>query len=168
MAKLLDFGLVVHNIDLGKKVDSDIKLTVQGTILGSPPFISPEQAMGKSAVDGRTDIYGMGGLAYFLLTGQPPFVRDSAMELLVAHLHAAVTPPSELRSDIQPDLEEIVLKCLNKNPDERFPDAASLDKALAACSAAESWDNDQAAAWWANENTPGQSDEMAVQAVAVG
>src|SRR5947209_11230527 len=92
VAKLLDFGLVVHSVSLAGPGDSD-KLTIQGTILGSPPFISPEQAKGKSDVDSRTDIYSLGGLGYFLLTGQPPFVRNSAMELLVAHLHESVAPP---------------------------------------------------------------------------
>ena len=95
VAKLLDFGLVVHNALLSGQDDSD-KLTIQGTILGSPPFISPEQALGKNQVDSRTDIYSLGGLGYFLLTGQPPFVRQTAMALLVAHVHEAVTPPREL------------------------------------------------------------------------
>jgi serine/threonine-protein kinase len=93
VAKLLDFGLVVHNVSFGDTADSN-KLTMQGTILGSPPFIAPEQATGKSQVDGRADIYSLGGLGYFLLTGQPPFVRNSAMELLVA----TCTKPSRRRA----------------------------------------------------------------------
>jgi eukaryotic-like serine/threonine-protein kinase len=158
VAKLLDFGLVVQNIELTRKSDSD-KLTLQGTILGSPPFISPEQAMGKNTVDGRADIYSLGGLGYFLLTCQPPFVRESAMELLVAHLHTAVAPPSELRPEIPHDLEEVLLRCLNKNPDDRYADAACLDKALADCAAADSWDNEQAAAWWKHLNFPAEQTE---------
>jgi tRNA A-37 threonylcarbamoyl transferase component Bud32 len=147
VAKLLDFGLVVHNVDLGSQSDSG-KLTIQGTILGSPPFISPEQAMGKTQVDSRTDIYSLGGLGYFLLTGQPPFIRESAMALLVAHLHDPVTSPRELKPDTPHDLEEVLLKCLSKNPQDRYPDAVSLDKALAACAAADYWDSEQAAYWW--------------------
>ena len=103
-------------------------------------------------MDSRTDIYSLGGLAYFLLTGQPPFVRDSAMELLVAHLHEAVAPLRELRPEIPHDLEEVVLKCLNKSPANRYADAASLDKALAACAAAEAWGPEQAADWWAHRD----------------
>jgi eukaryotic-like serine/threonine-protein kinase len=158
VAKLLDFGLVVQNVELTRRSDSD-KLTLQGTILGSPPFISPEQAMGKSTVDGRADIYSLGGLGYFLLTGQPPFVRESPMELLVAHLHTAVAPPSELRPEIPHDLEEVLLRCLNKNPDDRYADAACLDKALAGCATADSWDNEQAAAWWNRLNFPAEQTE---------
>ncbi len=149
VAKLLDFGLVVHSAGLDTKEDSG-KLTIQGTILGSPPFISPEQAKGKGHVDSRTDIYSLGGLGYFLLTGQPPFVRDSAMELLVAHLHETATPLRELRPEIPRDLEEVLLKCLSKNPVDRFPDATSLDKALAACLSSDHWDQEQATEWWNN------------------
>ena len=164
VAKLLDFGLVVQNLNLTSKGDSD-KLTLQGTILGSPPFISPEQAMGKGTVDGRADIYSLGGLGYFLLTGQPPFIRDSAMELLVAHLHTPVPPPSELRPEIPHDLEEVLLKCLNKKPEERYPDAASLDRALAACAAADSWDNEQAASWWSRLDVSAEQTEEIPAAV---
>ena len=93
VAKLLDFGLV-QCFGMGKDAG---KLTVQGVILGSPPYMSPEQALGRTNLDVRTDIYSVGALAYFLLTGQPPFIRESAMELLVAHAHEKPIPPSELR-----------------------------------------------------------------------
>jgi serine/threonine-protein kinase len=161
VAKLLDFGLVVQNVGLGSQDDSG-KLTIQGTILGSPPFISPEQAMGKSHthIDSRTDIYSLGGLGYFLLTGQPPFVRESAMALLVAHLHDPVLPPRELRPDTPHDLEDVLLKCLSKNPQDRYPDAISLDKALAACGAADYWDSEQAACWWSSLDDVGDQTEQ--------
>ena len=165
VAKLLDFGLVVHNVDLGHGSGPD-KLTVQGTVLGSPPFISPEQAMGKVHIDGRTDIYSLGGLGYFLLTGQAPFVRDSAMELLVAHVHDAVPPVRELRPEVPHDLEAVLLKCLSKDPADRFADAGSLDRALAACAAADSWDADQAALWWANLESA-HEESLEVQGAAV-
>jgi serine/threonine-protein kinase len=158
VAKLLDFGLVVHKVHFGASSDAD-KLTIPGAILGSPPFISPEQATGKGQIDSRTDIYSLGGLAYFLLTGQPPFIRDSAMELLVAHLRETVTPPRELRPEIPHDLEEVVLKCLNKNPADRFEDAASLDAALAACASADHWSPDQAERWWAEQEAPAEARE---------
>ena len=176
VAKLLDFGLVVHNVHFGSPhhtggrggleeggtADSD-KLTIQGTILGSPPFISPEQATGKSqVVDGRTDIYSVGGLGYFLLTGQPPFVRESAMELLVAHLREAVTPPRELRPETPHDLEAVLLKCLNKSPSDRYQDAVSLDRALALCAAADYWDAEQAARWWGLADIPVAKKQEAV------
>jgi eukaryotic-like serine/threonine-protein kinase len=144
VAKLLDFGLV-HDHGLDGAPD---KLTLNGAVLGSPPYISPEQARGRGHVDGRSDIYSLGGLAYYLLTGQSPFVRETAMEMLVAHVHEPVVPPRQIRPELPGDLEEVILTCLRKDPAERFPDVASLDRAVAACEPDEPWDNDQAEAWW--------------------
>jgi serine/threonine-protein kinase len=145
VAKLLDFGLVQ---DVGGFSAGSDKLTMQGAILGSPNYISPEQASGKNQIDARTDIYSMGALAYFLVTGQTPFVRETAMELLAAHMKDEVTPPHQLRPELPLDLEEVILMCLRKNPDERFSDAETLDLALAACDAADQWDEYRAKDWW--------------------
>src|SRR5205823_3375424 len=109
---------------------------------------SPEQAAGRENLDARSDIYSVGGVAYFLLTGHPPFVRETAMEMLLAHAYEAPRPPSELRPDVPRDLEEVILRCLKKKPDERYPDADGLEKALARCAAAEEWTEEVAAAWW--------------------
>lgn len=147
VAKLLDFGLV-QDMSIGGAERSDHRLTLQGTILGSPPYISPEQARGRGAVDARTDIYSLGGLAYFLLTGQAPFVRETIMELLVAHLHDAPPPPRSLRPELPADLEDVVLTCLRKDASERYADAAALEKALAACESSGEWDTEQAEHWW--------------------
>jgi serine/threonine-protein kinase len=144
VAKLLDFGLV-HDHGLDGAAD---KLTMHGAVLGSPPYISPEQARGRGHVDARSDIYSLGGLGYFLLTGQSPFVRETAMELLVAHLHEPVLSPRQLRPELPHDLEEVILNCLRKDPGERYPDIASLDAALARCECADQWDAEQAEAWW--------------------
>ena len=146
VAKLLDFGLVQDVT--GFASGSDHKLTMQGAILGSPNYISPEQARGKGDIDPRTDIYSLGALAYFIVTGQTPFVRDTAMELLAAHMRDEVTPPRQLRPELPQDLEDVILLCLRKNPDDRFADAESLDLALAACDAAGSWDPQRAKGWW--------------------
>jgi serine/threonine-protein kinase len=144
VAKLLDFGLV-QGPAFGKDAD---RLTVQGTILGSPPYMSPEQAAGKEHLDGRSDIYSLGGVAYFLLTGQPPFVRETAMQMLLAHAYEPVRPPREVNPAVPADLEAVVLRCLHKGPDQRYPDARSLDQALAACQDAGRWTEEQAAVWW--------------------
>jgi serine/threonine-protein kinase len=144
VVKLLDFGLV-QDVGLGKEAG---KLTVQGTILGSPPYMSPEQALGKNNIDSRTDIYSLGSLAYFLLTGQPPFSRDSAMEMLVAHVHEPPAPLTDLRPELPLDLQEVILRCLNKAPDQRFQDVDSLERALAECACTDQWDRDRAAEWW--------------------
>jgi serine/threonine-protein kinase len=130
VAKLLDFGLVQ---DVGGFAGGSDKLTMVGAILGSPNYISPEQASGGGRIDARTDIYSLGALAYFLVTGQTPFVRDTAMELIAAHMKDDVQPPRQVRPDLPPDLEEVILMCLRKSPADRFADAESLDLALAAC-----------------------------------
>ncbi len=145
VVKLLDFGLVQP---FGLPAQEGQKLTIQGTILGSPPYMSPEQAVGNGELDARSDIYSVGAVAYFLLTGQPPFPRDTSMQILMAHVYEQVTPPHELRRDVPADLEEVVLKCLKKNPAQRYPDVESLDQALAACQCAAAWTKPCAAEWW--------------------
>ena len=144
VAKLLDFGLV-QSTGLGKGAD---KLTLVGSVVGSPPFMSPEQATGREDLDARSDIYCLGGVAYFLLTGQAPFVRDTPMQMLLAHAYEEPKPPTDLRPDLPRDLEEVILRCLKKKPEERFADADTLEKALAACVDAGEWTEEAAAAWW--------------------
>jgi serine/threonine-protein kinase len=146
VAKLLDFGLV-HGLGPTLQKDGD-RLTVQGTILGSPPYMSPEQATGKDRVDARTDIYSLGALAYFLLTGHAPFSRETAMELLMCHVYEPVPPLNDGRSDVPVDLQDVVMRCLEKDPARRFPDADSLEQALAHCACADEWTRQDATAWW--------------------
>ena len=132
VAKLLDFGLVqVSGLD-GDRV----RLTGQGSVAGTPAYMSPEQARGKVDVDPRTDIYSLGAVAYFLVTGRPPFARHTGMETLMAHIGDPVTPPSRLRSDVPADYEAVVLRCLEKDPARRFPEAAALEQALLDCAGA--------------------------------
>jgi serine/threonine-protein kinase len=145
VAKLLDFGLV-HESRLGHEKAG--RLTIQGTIVGSPPYMSPEQAAGKPHLDPRSDVYSVGGVAYFLLTGQPPFVRETAMLMLLAHAYEPVVPPAQVRPGVPEDLQAVVLRCLEKDPNCRFPDADCLGKALAACRDAAGWDDEKAADWW--------------------
>ncbi|MFL5330018.1 MAG: serine/threonine-protein kinase [Gemmataceae bacterium] len=126
MAKLLDFGLVLgHKLPLEK--------TTEGTIVGSPLFMSPEQAAGLTEIDSRTDIYSLGALTYFLLTGQPPFARATVSQILAAHRNDPPIPPSQLRPDMPHDLETVVLRCLEKDPSARFQTMDELLHALAAC-----------------------------------
>jgi serine/threonine-protein kinase len=147
VAKLLDFGLVQ---DLGLTGTPD-KLTLKGTILGSPPYVSPEQAKGKNDLDPRSDIYSLGGLAYYLLTGQPPFVRENALQMLLAHAYEPVVPPADLNPAIPADLQAVVLRCLEKDPEKRYPNVEALEKALAACDPADLWTEERAALWWKTE-----------------
>src|SRR5262249_32001398 len=115
--KLLDFGLV-----LPPAGDSDGKLTQEGAIAGTPAYLSPEQAAGHQDVDARSDIYSVGALAYFLLTGQPPFAGRSVVQVLAAHLYEAPLPLTRHRPDVPNDLQTVVLRCLAKQPAERYAD----------------------------------------------
>jgi serine/threonine-protein kinase len=151
-AKLLDFGLVRDAAAGG-----DVKLTRVGTVVGTPDFMAPEQAEGVAPVDARGDLYGLGALGYFLLTGRPPFERDTDMQTMLAHLHDPVLPPSALAPATPADLEAVVLRCLAKRPDERYRDADALGKALAACACAGEWTEEAAAAWWQSHSPHGPS-----------
>jgi serine/threonine-protein kinase len=129
VAKLLDFGLVLPPAG---DADGD-KLTQEGTVAGTPAYLSPEQAGGQEAVDARSDIYSVGALAYFLLTGRPPFAGRTGMKMMAAHLYEVPEPLSRHRPDVPADLEAVVLRCLAKEPEKRFPDVECLDGALFAC-----------------------------------
>jgi serine/threonine-protein kinase len=146
VAKLLDFGLVKPIFS--KDEEEPLHLTAEGTITGSPMFISPEQALGEVKPDARSDIYSLGAVAYYLLTGLPPFGSDRALKVIFAHAHDPVTPPSEHQPDLPADLEAVVLRCLAKSPAERYQSAAELSEALAACRSADLWNRQLAAEWW--------------------
>lgn len=143
VAKLLDFGLV-RPASTPQAPDP----SGEGRILGTPLYMSPEQAQGERALDARSDIYSLGAVAYFLLTGKPPFNEGTAIATLIAHARDHALPPSRLRDDVPEDLDRIVMRCLAKAPGDRFADAESLEKALAGCSCAEKWAKDQAVRWW--------------------
>lgn len=143
VAKLLDFGLVkaIHPT-------VDDAATQDGMITGSPLYMAPEQALANGEADARSDIYALGAVAYFLLTGRPPFLGQKPVQVLVAHARDPVEPPSRHRPGIPADLERIVLRCLEKLPEDRFQDVRSLAAALAQCQAASDWTPELAATWW--------------------
>ena len=132
VAKLLDFGLVLPS---SGNADEQ-KLTQLGTVAGTPAYLSPEQASGHRVVDARSDIYSVGALAYYLLTARPPFAGSQGLEVIGAHLYEPPQPPSRHRPDVPADLEAVVLRCLAKKPEARYPDAKSLNAALSSCSTA--------------------------------
>ncbi len=125
IAKLLDFGLV-RSMDSSK---DDARLTQEGIIQGTPAFMSPEQAVAAD-LDPRTDIYSLGALAFFLLTGEPPFVRGTAAQLRLAHISEPAVFPEQAAIAVPPDLQSVVLRCLEKDPAKRFQSAAMLSQAL--------------------------------------
>lgn len=148
VAKLLDFGLV-----RAPNRDGDgEKLTQTGVLVGTPAYMSPEQAGGDESLDARSDIYSLGAVAYFLLTGRPPFTGKSAVHVVAAHLHERVKPLVEVNADLPAELNALVLRCLEKEPQQRFQSAEELEEALGCCACADRWDRRQAVAWWNGKN----------------
>ncbi len=143
VAKLLDFGLVLPIARIGSP-----QLSREGQILGTPLFMSPEQATGSGELDARSDIYSLGAVAYFLLTGHPPFDGEDGLRLLIAHARDPVVPPSMLAVNVPRDVERVVLRCLSKDPSDRFADSESLERALVECACTDDWDQRRAARWW--------------------
>jgi serine/threonine-protein kinase len=143
VAKLLDFGLV-RSLDGG---GPQSHLTHEGALLGTPDYMAPEQAFGRG-VDARSDLYSLGALLYFLLAGRPPFRGPTVLDVLDAHRHRPVPPLSGGAPGVPDDLEAVVLRCLAKDPAARYADAATLDRALAACCCDGLWGEEQAGAWW--------------------
>lgn len=143
VAKLLDFGLAKPVMPT-----ADVNLTQDGAITGSPLFMAPEQAVGDGVPDARSDIYGLGAVAYYLLTGRPPFEADNPVKILLAHAQKAVVPPSQLQPDVPADLERIVLRCMEKSPADRYQSVNELATDLARTSLHGKWTREHAYEWW--------------------
>ncbi len=144
--KVLDFGLVGGEPQRGDAAGAE-----EAARVGTPAYLAPEQARGDRAPDGRADVYALGCTAYRLLTGQVPFERETVAETIRAHVGENPVPPSR-RSEvpIPPEMDEIVLACLAKDPDDRPPSAEALAERLAALQAVlpEPWTPDRARRWW--------------------
>jgi serine/threonine-protein kinase len=141
VVKVVDFGLVK---DLAAP---SATLTGAGSICGTPETMAPEVLRGEPASP-RSDLYAMGVIGYFLLTGSAVFDSGSALDLIGHHLHTAPVPPRERAPGVPADLEGVILRCLAKDPSERFPDAQQLGRALRSCADAGRWTEERAAAWW--------------------
>jgi predicted Ser/Thr protein kinase len=108
-------------------------LTLSGQLLGTPAYMAPEQARGDLAAMGpAADIYGLGGILYFLLTGRPPFSGPNVGEVLYQLMSADPVPPRQLNPAVSPALEAVCLKCLEKDPRHRYPSASALAQAVRA------------------------------------
>ncbi|MBC8170664.1 MAG: protein kinase, partial [Anaerolineae bacterium] len=106
------------------------QLTATGTIMGTPDYMSPEQALGEDDVDFRTDIYAVGAMLYHMLTGQLPYSSNSTMGMLMQHIQEAVPFALELNPDLPPDIDDVIHKAMAKKPTERYDSVAEMGVAI--------------------------------------
>ena len=145
--KVLDFGLV--KTVGGNGVEPG--LTAPNMISGTPAYLSPESALGEP-VDHRTDIYALGCVAYWMLTGRYVFTGESALQIVARHTSAEPTPPSRHSGfDVSPELDELVLACLRKKPSDRPGSVRELGDWLGQCEGQAVWTRMDAQRWWEEE-----------------
>jgi eukaryotic-like serine/threonine-protein kinase len=151
--KVLDFGLVKYEAS-GPATPT---LTGQPMAMGTPAYMAPEVILGGTDVDRRVDVYALGCVAYYLLTGERVFDALTDMRLLVKHLHEEPVPPSRrVEQPVPADLDDLVMACLRKDPSQRPADAAELLRRLSACDP-RTWDQGSAQSWW-ERHMPNQTD----------
>ncbi len=156
--KVLDFGLV-------KTTSADeAGLTAANAVTGTPLYLSPEAVNHPEQVDARSDVYAIGAVGYFLLTGTPVFTGASIMEICLKHVQATPEPPStRLGKPMNRALEDLVLRCLSKSPADRPASAGVLLQELEGCVIDAPWTAEHAAAWWTASRPPPSGDKTAVQ-----
>jgi len=144
--KVLDFGLVKLRQEDGS---GELDMTAEHGPGGTPAYGAPEQAAGDGHVDGRADLYALGCVAYWLVTGQMVFEARGGLEMIVHHIRTPPTPPSQRTElDVPKALDEVILACLEKHPDRRPQTADELAERLAACETATPWTPQRAQEWW--------------------
>lgn len=145
VTKVLDFGLVKT-----KMTDDMSVMTLDGTATGTPAYLPPEIALGDSQVDGRADLYSLGCVAYYLLTGQLVFTESNSTALALAHVQKEPIPPSQRTElPIPAELEAIIMKLLSKKPEDRLRSAQELQRQLRLIRPRiTAWCEDLAANWW--------------------
>jgi serine/threonine-protein kinase len=143
--KVLDFGLVTYN---GRKSMERTLLSGAHTATGTPAFMAPEVIL-AGEIDERADVYALGCVAYYLLTGQLVFTGDVPMKMFLHHLQTRPVPLSErTEMPIPQELETLVLACLEKDPRRRPQNASEVLEALGVLSSGDTWNNDSARRWW--------------------
>jgi eukaryotic-like serine/threonine-protein kinase len=143
LVKVLDFGLV----KMARPAPGEVGR--RDAVVGTPHFMSPEAVAKPESVDMRSDLYSLGAVGYWLLTGKTVFEHDTIEGLLDHHVKQPPLHPAErLRRPVSKDLAELLLRCLAKRPEERPASADDLDQALAACGAAGAWTSQDAEKWW--------------------
>ena len=145
VAKVVDFGLV----DSYASDDPRLTNATPGVLTGTPLYLSPESLRSPDAGDPRSDLYALGAVGYFLITGRPVFDAVTIAEIIGHHLHTDPVPPSQrLGRPLPPDLEAVLLQCLRKQADDRPSSARALREALRRCGRVRPWTTSDAAAWW--------------------
>lgn len=117
---LMDFGIA------RQQQEDQTQLTMSGMLVGTPAYMSPEQAHGNRDIDAKTDIYSLGVVLYQLVTGRLPFEGESATTIMYAHIHTPPQPPSQINPNLPPALDDIILKALAKSPNERYDSAHDM------------------------------------------
>jgi predicted Ser/Thr protein kinase len=144
VAKVVDFGLV----RTFTSEPASAVVSMAAVLTGTPHYMSPESMTMPEAADPRGDLYALGAVGYYLVTGKPVFEGATVIEVLGHHLHSEPVPPSQRGVPVPGDLEQVLLRCLKKRPDERPANAAALREALRRCVVDTPWTSDRATAWW--------------------
>jgi eukaryotic-like serine/threonine-protein kinase len=145
--KVLDFGLVAAMREGKKHVNQETGLTQENSILGTPAFMPPELIQGDLRPDGRADLYSLGCVAYYMLTGTVVFQAENAMKMMIAHAVEQPIPITQ-KANIPQALADIVHACLEKDPARRPGDAKILSNQLKALNIEELWTEEKRAKWW--------------------
>jgi serine/threonine-protein kinase len=146
--KVLDFGLVQTRRPDSSAAPTETSLTAQ-KLIGTPAYMAPEIILGRADVDRRADVYAVGCVAFYLLTGTRVFQDGNQMQMLVDHVHAEPVPPSaRLGAPLPREVDQFVLDCLRKDPNDRPKDAGELLERIHAYNLAGRWSASQARAWW--------------------
>jgi serine/threonine-protein kinase len=142
VAKVLDFGLVKS------RLSPDESRMTAGGVTGTPAYMAPEIALGQETIDGRADLYGLGCVAYWLLTGSLVFEANNPTAMALAHVQNAPVPIAQRKVEISPSLDQIIASCLAKKPEQRPANAEALARRLQACVEAGQWTQADAEGWW--------------------
>lgn len=143
--KVLDFGLVKTSV---KEQDASL-MTMDGTATGTPAYLAPEIALGETKIDGRADLYSLGCVAYYLLTGQLVFNEPTPTAMALAHVQKTPVPMSERTElPIHAGLESVVMQLLSKRPEDRLRSAQELQRRLRGLTDVPKWCTDDSALWW--------------------
>ncbi len=146
--KVLDFGLV-------KEIATDVSLTQTGFITGTPGFMSPEMALGRKDLDGRSDLYSLACVGFYLLTAGPVFDKKTPLEIIMDHAKTPPPRPSEKSGKPIPEgLEDLLMDCLAKEPKDRPESAREVERRLWALYLPDLWTPDMAERWWSEHVSP--------------